>query len=88
MATDENLDEATLFQQAVKDARPLNFEPIHTPKTRPKPIAKHFLRDEKQALSDSLSDDYIPAHDVESGEELLYLREGQSLRLAQPRARA
>jgi DNA-nicking Smr family endonuclease len=78
MATDENLDEATLFQQAVKDARPLNVEPIHSKKTRPKPIAKHFLRDEKQALRDSLSDDYIPAHELESGEELLYLREGQT----------
>jgi DNA-nicking Smr family endonuclease len=71
-------DDESLFQQAVKDARPLNTEPIHSEKTYPKPIAKHFLRDEKQALRDSLSDDYIPAHEMESGEELLYLREGQS----------
>ena len=32
----------------------------------------------KQALRDSLSDDFYPAHELESGEELLYLRTGQS----------
>lgn len=78
MVADDNLDEARLFQQAVKDARPLKAKPIHSEKTYPKPIAKYFLRDEKQALVDSLSDDYIPAHELESGEELLYLRDGQS----------
>jgi DNA-nicking Smr family endonuclease len=77
-ADEKEPEDLHLFHEAVKDARPLNAEPIHTSKARPKPVAKHFLRDEKQALRDSLSDDYIPAHDVESGEELLYLREGQS----------
>ncbi len=78
-ANNDNInDDNRLFQQAVKDARPLNAEPTHSEKTYPKPVAKHFMRDEKQALRDSLSDDYIPAHELESGEELLYLREGQS----------
>lgn len=67
-----------LFQQAVKNARPLNIDVPFTEKTYPKPIAKQFMRDERQALRDSLSDDYIPAHELESGEELLYLRTGQS----------
>ncbi|HYD32938.1 MAG TPA: Smr/MutS family protein, partial [Methylophilaceae bacterium] len=44
----------------------------------PKPIPQQFLRDEKQALADSLSDDYIPTHELESGEELLYVREGHA----------
>lgn len=68
----------SLFLDAVKNARPLNSEPQHCEKTYPKPIAKQFMRDETQALRDSLSDDYYPAHELESGEELLYLRTGQS----------
>lgn len=77
-------DEATinsdlsLFQTAVKNARPLNVDVPFNEKTYPKPIAKQFMRDEKQALKDSLSDDFYPAHELESGEELLYLRTGQS----------
>ena len=67
-----------IFLQAVKGARPLNIDVPFTEKTYPKPIAKQFIRDEKQALRDSLSDDYYPAHELESGEELLYLRTGQS----------
>ena len=73
----EELDKH-LFLEAVKNARPLNAEPQHSEKTYPKPVAKHFIRDEKQALRDSLSDEYYPAHELESGEELLYLRAGQS----------
>jgi DNA-nicking Smr family endonuclease len=67
-----------LFLEAVKNARPLNTAPQHSEKTYPKPVAKQFIRDEKQALRDSLSDDFYPAHELESGEELLYLRTGQS----------
>lgn len=67
-----------IFLQAVKNARPLNVDVPFTEKTYPKPIAKQFIRDEKQALKDSLSDEFYPAHELESGEELLYLRTGQS----------
>jgi DNA-nicking Smr family endonuclease len=67
-----------IFLQAVKGARPLNVDIPFTEKTYPKPIAKQFIRDEKQALKDSLSDDFYPLHELESGEELLYLRTGQS----------
>ena len=67
-----------LFLTAVKNARPLNIDVSFTEKSRPKPIAKQFIQDEKQALKDSLSDDFYPAHELESGEELLYLRTGQS----------
>ena len=67
-----------LFLAAVKNARPLNTNRIHHEPSKPKPIPQQFIRDEKQALRDSLSEGYIPAHELESGEELLYLREGQS----------
>ena len=67
-----------LFKAAVKDARPLNTDRIHHQPPKPKPIPQQFIRDERQALVDSLSDGYFPADELESGEELLYLREGQS----------
>jgi DNA-nicking Smr family endonuclease len=67
-----------LFLEAVKHARPLSINRIHHEPAKPKPIPQQFIRDERQALKDSLSDGYIPAHELESGEELLYLREGQS----------
>ena len=74
----EKNSEENLFQTAVKNARPLNIDVPFTEKTYPKPIARQFIRDEKQALRDSLSDDFYPAHELESGEELLYVRAGQS----------
>jgi DNA-nicking Smr family endonuclease len=66
-----------LFKAAVKDARPLTAARIFHQTPKPKPIPQQFIRDEQQALVDSLSD-YFPSYELESGEELLYLREGQS----------
>ena len=71
-------DEVDLFRAAVKGTRPLKPARLHHPTKPPKPIPQQLLRDEKQALADSLSDNYIPAHEMESGEELLYLREGHA----------
>lgn len=71
-------DDASLFREAVKDAKPLKQVRVLHPPARPKPIPQQLIRDEKQALADSLSDDYIPAHELETGEELLYLRDGHS----------
>lgn len=75
---DNKDEEINLFREAVKDARPLKPSRVHHQPLRPKPIPHQFLRDERQALIDSLSDDYMPGHELESGEELLYLREGHS----------
>src|SRR5690606_13370115 len=61
-----------------KGARPLNAKHVLHGPPKPKPIPRQFIRDERQALIDSLSDDYSPAHELESGEELLYVREGHS----------
>lgn len=71
-------DEVQLFHEAVKGARPLNAKRVVLKPPAPKPIPKQFIRDERQALVDSLSDNYIPAHELESGEELLYLRDGHA----------
>lgn len=78
MSTKPDEDETQLFREAVKGARPLKARRAHHVPPAPKPIPQQFIRDEKQALADSLSDDYIPAHELESGEELLYLREGHA----------
>jgi DNA-nicking Smr family endonuclease len=75
---EKNDDEIDLFRAAVKGTRPLKPARLHHPAPPPKPIPQQLLRDEKQALADSLSDDYIPVHEMESGEELLYLREGHA----------
>ena len=72
-------NESVLFKNAVKNTRPLeNHDTLQRAPQHPKPIPQQFLRDERQALVDSLSDGYISPHDVETGEELLYLRDGQS----------
>lgn len=76
---DDESDTSALFLAAVDGARPLKAASrLHHAPPPPKPIPRQFLRDERQALADSLSDDYIPAHELESGEELLYLRDGHA----------
>lgn len=71
-------DDVTIFRDAVKDVTPFAAPPEISFKLKPKPIPLQFIRDEQQALADSLSDHYIPAHEIETGEELLYLRDGHS----------
>lgn len=79
MGADKNIDdEHNLFKEAVKGTRPIKTSRVVHPTKKPKPIPKQFMRDERQALVDSLSDHFIPAHELESDEELLYLRDGQS----------
>lgn len=74
----EEKDDLELFRAAVKGAKPLKHERVLLRPPPPKPIPQQLLLDERQALADSLSDDYIAAHEMESGEELLYLRAGHS----------
>ena len=82
LASETQGSETELFKREVKDARPLAIDEkkarSHPQPKRPKPIPLQFLRDERQALVDSLSDNYIPVHDLETGEELLYLRDGHA----------
>ncbi len=72
------VDAVSIFRDAVKDVKPFTAPPKDEYKLKPKPIPLQFIRDEQQALADSLSDHYIPAHEIETGEELLYLRDGHS----------
>ncbi|MDB2679528.1 Smr/MutS family protein [Methylophilaceae bacterium] len=72
-------DEEDIFRDAVKGVKPLKIKSPKIQKTvnKPKPIAKKFLEDEKKALLDTLSDDFITSEN-ESGEELRYLKKGHS----------
>ena len=76
MAEDDNL-----FWEEVKDVKPLKIKSklIDTviKKPKPKPIAQQLIQDEKNALIDSLSDEYI-ANGVELDEDSYYLRNGHS----------
>ena len=70
--------EHSLFREAVAGARPLKQDrrPPHRPK--PKPIAQQRRRDEQEVMQSLLSDDYDPA-EVETSEELAYVRPGVQL---------
>jgi len=72
-------DDENIFRDAIKGVKPLKIKSPKVEKSieKPKPIAKKFLEDEKKALLDTLSDDFILS-DNESGEELRYLKEGHS----------
>lgn len=74
----DETEDLELFRQAVKGTRLLRQERVQHPAGKPRPVPGQLIRDEQQALSDSLSDQFIPAHELESGEELLYLREGHA----------
>ena len=74
-------DDENLFREAVKNVKPLKIKSktieASASKPKPKPIAKKLLEDEKRVLLDSISDDYI-YENIESEDELLYLRHGHS----------
>ena len=72
-------NEENIFRDAVKGVKPLKIKSPKIQKNikKPKPIAKKFIEDEKKALLDSLSDEFISTEN-ESGEELRYLKNGHS----------
>lgn len=70
-------DEAALFKAAVEDAQPLpDHGKVEPPLPRVFPIPRQRIRDEQQALADSLSDHIAWEDAMETGEELVYLRTG------------
>lgn len=81
--TDNDADDSDLFRQAMADAKPLDVEPrVQHEKPRPAPVPRQRLQDEKAVL-DELLDEPAPGDDLdlETGEELRFLRNGYPPRL-------
>lgn len=73
-------DDWQLFREAVKDAVPLNAEPrVSRQKSPPKPYARQRELDEQAVVAELLTDPG-PIPGLESGEELLFLRNGYQRR--------
>ena len=68
-------DEIRLFREAVGPVRQLPLGRHHHERAGPPPVPYQRQRDEQQVLRDLLSDGLEPA-DLETGEELIYLRDG------------
>lgn len=69
-------DDATLFRLAVKDVIPLQPRRVLHPRLLPKPFPRQRMKDEARVMHDAMSDSW-PWDEIETGEELLYLRTGQ-----------
>jgi DNA-nicking Smr family endonuclease len=74
--TDQNGDneDRSLFRKAVQGARPLKQDRHHPKQPRRKPVPLQRHRDDQEVMASLLSDDYSP--DIETGEELLFVRTG------------
>ena len=68
-------DDRSLFHKAAKGARPLKQDRVAPHKPRRKPVPQQTRRDEEEVIRSLLSDDYDPV-ELETGEELLFMRTG------------
>ena len=79
MKSDKNkpdADDIALFRSAVKEVRPLQHDKIVRKRSRrPAPVPKQTLREAKLIREAMLSDDF-DITDIETGEELFYVRPG------------
>ena len=72
-----NDDEDNLFRRTVGKVKRMKHDKIEPVAPRPKPVARFKRRDEASVLVESLHGDTDPA-DIETGEELLFRRDGIS----------
>lgn len=70
-----NPDDWELFQKTVAGARRVHQDRVSPHRKRRAPIAEQSRRDAQEVMQSLLSDEYDPA-DIETGEELLYVRPG------------
>lgn len=80
MTDDQNQDDSALFRAAVGDVRPLRHDQAPTRTPPPRPVPRQREADEKRVL-DELLDGPIDPGDLETGEELTFLREGVQKRV-------
>jgi DNA-nicking Smr family endonuclease len=74
MADPDGDDDKNLFRKAVAGARPLKQDRHSPPRSRRKPVPLQRRRDDQEVMASLLSDDFSP--DIETGEELLFVRTG------------
>jgi len=80
MATRKNeKEDVSLFRQAAEGARPLNQDKRAPHRSKRKPVPQQRLRDQQEVVASLLSDEYLP--DVETGEELMFVRPGLQQRV-------
>lgn len=68
-------DDAKLFREHVDGIRPVKQDRIPPHRARRRPIPEQSRRDAAAVMDSLLSDDYDPG-DVETGEELIFVRAG------------
>jgi DNA-nicking Smr family endonuclease len=75
----EQIDDADLLREALEGVEPLSLagKVVHQ-RRKPAPVPAQHIADEAQVLEDSLSDDAALDTGLETGDELVYLRDGLS----------
>jgi len=68
-------EESALFREAMADVQPLSSDKILPKAKKPLPKPLQLERDQRQVLKDMMSSDMYSA-DLETGEELLFVRDG------------
>ena len=69
-------DERDLFRKTIGKIRPVKQDKIPPRPKRRKPVPEQTLRDQREVMQSLLSDDYEPAEEIETGEEVLFVRPG------------
>jgi DNA-nicking Smr family endonuclease len=75
MNTPSGESDAELFRRAMRGVKPLHYDRIAPQTPKLKPMPRQRLLDETHVRRDMLSDAFDPA-DLETGEELVYLKPG------------
>lgn len=76
-------DDLTLFRREMKDVARLDTDRVPPLRRRLRPVPLKTIENEQQVLVDMLSDQTWGEHELETGEELLYLKPGVQTRLLQ-----
>ncbi len=73
-------DDKALFRKQTTGARKLEHDKVHHTQKPVKPIPAQRIADDRQVLDDMFSDE-SDAEDIETGEELLFFRDGLQTKL-------
>ena len=71
-------EDAGLFLEAVKDARPLQQTRVNHAAPKPRPKPRKISADDHVRMADTFSDHYIPAHELDGPDATNYVRPGHS----------